>query len=334
MVSQGGDSDVLGLARDGERLAVALLFIRGGSPDRQPPFCTAPANWTTPKRCRPSSSATTMANGASRRRCCCRCEMEDQTALVEEWLSELKGRKVRLAASPAGRSSRTGGTGRHECPGRPAGEKRRTTGYRQRDPAGATAQAGPASACRAGSNATTSPPSRAATRWAAASPFWTARRTRPATAATGSRPLPGQDDFAMLQEVFRRRFSPQRIEQWGLPDLVVVDGGIGQLNSTLAIIEELGLSGQFAWFPWPRAGSRGTARMSTVERSEERVFLPGRRNPVKLRQNSAPLCCWPPSATRPTASPSSTTAPCVSVRLLRSGCGTFPASGHAASASC
>src|SRR6185369_14981603 len=41
----------------------------------------------------------------------------------------------------------------------------------------------------------------------------------------------GQDDFAMLSEVFARRFRNERVEQEGLPDLVVVDGGIGQLNT-------------------------------------------------------------------------------------------------------
>jgi excinuclease ABC subunit C len=99
----------------------------------------------------------------------------------------------------------------------------------------------------------------------------------------------GQDDFAMLQEVFGRRFSPQRIEQWGLPDLVVVDGGIGQLNSTLAIVEELGLRDQLSVVSLAKSRVTGGAKDATVERSEERVFLPGRRNPIKLRQNGTAL---------------------------------------------
>ena len=43
------------------------------------------------------------------------------------------------------------------------------------------------------------------------------------------RTVEGQDDFAMLREVFSRRFREETIHKDGLPDLVVVDGGIGQL---------------------------------------------------------------------------------------------------------
>jgi len=99
----------------------------------------------------------------------------------------------------------------------------------------------------------------------------------------------GQDDFAMLKEVFARRFSPDRIVQWGLPDLVVVDGGIGQLNSTVAVLEELGLSGLFSLISLAKSRIKGDGKDIHLERTEERVFLPGRRNPVRLRQDSAPL---------------------------------------------
>ena len=49
----------------------------------------------------------------------------------------------------------------------------------------------------------------------------------------------------MLREVFARRFREETLQKEGLPDLVVVDGGIGQLNATQEIISELGLSGRF-----------------------------------------------------------------------------------------
>jgi excinuclease ABC subunit C len=69
----------------------------------------------------------------------------------------------------------------------------------------------------------------------------------------------------------------------------VVDGGIGQLNATLEIISELGLIERFDLVSLAKSRvARGTESAS-ITRSDERVFLPGRKNPVILRQNSTPL---------------------------------------------
>jgi excinuclease ABC subunit C len=94
------------------------------------------------------------------------------------------------------------------------------------------------------------------------------------------------DDFAMMREVLSRRFrdgtaAPQ-------PDLIIVDGGIGQLGILAAVISELGIDGiDLAGLAKSRVESDvGSAQ---VERSDERVFLPGRKNPVLLRQNSPSL---------------------------------------------
>jgi excinuclease ABC subunit C len=94
------------------------------------------------------------------------------------------------------------------------------------------------------------------------------------------------DDFAMMRELLSRRFAPARDD--GLPDLIVVDGGIGQLNVLIGVLRELNMDGI------PAAGlakSRVEKGMANeeIERSAERIFLPGRRNPLLLRQNSAPL---------------------------------------------
>ena len=103
------------------------------------------------------------------------------------------------------------------------------------------------------------------------------------------RTVEGQDDFAMLREVFSRRFRDDSIEKNGLPDLVVVDGGIGQLNAALEIINELGLAGSFDLVSLAKSRTASNTAANTVLKSDERVFLPGRKNPVVLRQNSAPL---------------------------------------------
>lgn len=48
----------------------------------------------------------------------------------------------------------------------------------------------------------------------------------------------GADDYAMLDEVLRRRFA--RTSEWPLPDLMLIDGGRGQLNVALKVARELG----------------------------------------------------------------------------------------------
>jgi len=93
----------------------------------------------------------------------------------------------------------------------------------------------------------------------------------------------------MLREVFLRRFSLERREKDGVPDLVVVDGGIGQLNAVQEIVAELGLTGSFDLVSLAKSRVLHDAQAYDVKKSDERVFLPGRKNPVILRQNSAPL---------------------------------------------
>ncbi len=99
----------------------------------------------------------------------------------------------------------------------------------------------------------------------------------------------GQDDFAMLREVFLRRFGVDSYDDKSGPDLVVVDGGVGQLNAVQEIVNELGLSGSFDLVSLAKSRITHNAVAETAGKSDERVFLPGRKNPVVLRQNSKPL---------------------------------------------
>jgi len=82
------------------------------------------------------------------------------------------------------------------------------------------------------------------------------------------RSVAGQDDFASMREVLKRRFRRDD----PVPDLVVIDGGAGQLGQALAVVPEgtavVGLAKARA--------VRGGAR------KPERVYLPGRRTPVPL----------------------------------------------------
>ena len=51
----------------------------------------------------------------------------------------------------------------------------------------------------------------------------------------------GNDDFEHMREVTRRRFSTKNLEAWTKPDLLVIDGGKGQLGAVLGVLDELGI---------------------------------------------------------------------------------------------
>jgi len=97
----------------------------------------------------------------------------------------------------------------------------------------------------------------------------------------------GGDDFGMMLEVLKRRFARGK-EEADLPDLIVVDGGKGQLAMALTAMAEIGIEGVEA-VGLAKMRVQAAPRSSEIERLEERVFLPGQTNPVILRRNSNAL---------------------------------------------
>jgi excinuclease ABC subunit C len=53
--------------------------------------------------------------------------------------------------------------------------------------------------------------------------------------------IPGNDDFAHMNEVIKRRLSEKNIKAWGLPQLMLIDGGKGQLGAAIKARDELGI---------------------------------------------------------------------------------------------
>ena len=90
----------------------------------------------------------------------------------------------------------------------------------------------------------------------------------------------GADDYAMIQEVLRRRFKRASTEDRGgnawaaLPDLVLIDGGRGQLNAALQAIEESGVA---------------SIPCASIAKEEEAVFLPQLGEPLRLSRESPAL---------------------------------------------
>ena len=105
------------------------------------------------------------------------------------------------------------------------------------------------------------------------------------------RSVTGQDDFASMQETLRRRFkrmkdtgyqlheNPGKKDEYNawslLPDLVIVDGGKGQLNAALEVLGEFDL--------------RDAVPIAGLAKREEELFIPGQSEPVLLPRNSQGL---------------------------------------------
>ncbi len=96
------------------------------------------------------------------------------------------------------------------------------------------------------------------------------------------RTLTGPDDYGALEEVLRRRL--RRREADPLPDLLVVDGGRGQLGVAQRVCAELGLT-DLPLAALAKGGRRGRA-LTLDEGERERLFLPGREAPVVLDRNA------------------------------------------------
>jgi excinuclease ABC subunit C len=82
------------------------------------------------------------------------------------------------------------------------------------------------------------------------------------------------DDFASMREVVFRRYKRLLEEGKELPDLVLIDGGKGQLTAAMAALEELGI---------------GDQPVASLAKKEEVIFLPGRDLPVVLPRDSPVL---------------------------------------------
>ena len=89
------------------------------------------------------------------------------------------------------------------------------------------------------------------------------------------RTVDGPDDFASMREVLTRRYSRMMAEGEPLPQLVVVDGGKGQLSSAVQALDDLGL--------------RGTIAVVGIAKRLEEIYFPGDSVPLYIDKNSESL---------------------------------------------
>lgn len=90
----------------------------------------------------------------------------------------------------------------------------------------------------------------------------------------GIKTVSGIDDFAMINEVVLRRYRRLKGEGGRMPDLILIDGGKGQLASACAALEGLGLS---------------KLMVVGLAKREEEIFVPGRPDAIKLPPQSPAL---------------------------------------------
>jgi excinuclease ABC subunit C len=85
----------------------------------------------------------------------------------------------------------------------------------------------------------------------------------------------GINDFASMKETVFRRYRRLIAEQKSFPQLVIIDGGKGQLNAAVEALEEL--------------NAMGRTVMIGLAKNEEEIFFPGDKESIKLPYNSSSL---------------------------------------------
>lgn len=280
----GGNQDVIGLHQDGGEVEVALLFIRQGTLIGRR---TYPLQWTLDL---PELLSGFLQEYYSREvilpdQVLLPFELED-AELLGEWLSEKRQKKVSLLAPQRGEKKRLG-----QLAQRNASEAFKQRGSRREARASlleelqqkfhlpslpqriecfdiSTVQGNQS----VGSMAVLVDAEPASAEY---------RRFRIKTVV-------GADDYASLAEVLRRRLQ-RGLEEEKLPQMILIDGGKGQLGVLTTVLREFQLTGQIGAVGIAKSRVMANVRGKAVERSEERFFLPGRKNPVSFRSGSATL---------------------------------------------
>lgn len=110
------------------------------------------------------------------------------------------------------------------------------------------------------------------------------------------------DDFLSMKEVLTRRLKRLDEENWEKPDLIIIDGGKGQLSAVMKILDEFIKEGKMtrrqedkqlnkkpAFLPSCLPALIKTIDFVSLAKREEEIFLPGESKPILLPRNSSAL---------------------------------------------
>ena len=101
------------------------------------------------------------------------------------------------------------------------------------------------------------------------------------------RSISGPDDFAGMKEVLTRRYSRTLSEGGALPDMILIDGGKGQINIAAKVLEELGILNKVDLIGLAKGRSeRKSGRSRGKNIDYEYVVKPNQKNEIRMRRNS------------------------------------------------
>ncbi|MDO3378966.1 excinuclease ABC subunit UvrC [Geoalkalibacter halelectricus] len=280
----GGDQDVIGLHHEGGEIEIALLFIREGKLIGRrtylQPWCLDEDELLS-SFLREYYARDVLIPG----QILVPLELSDAEAL-EEWLGERRGRRVRIVAPRRGDKLRL-----VELAVRNAAESFRERGKRRTASREVLAdiqerlhlrQVPQRMECFDISNV------QGTHGVGSMAVFLDGEPAPQAYRRFRLRTVEGADDYASLREVLLRRLG-RGLQEGELPDFILIDGGRGQLGVLSAVLNELGLEERVDVAGIAKSRVLANLRGKVVERSEERLFVPGRKNPIILRGGSPAL---------------------------------------------
>lgn len=269
------DRDVLGMARQGRAALMMVLFIRGGFLLGNRPFYFSEAIVSDAEMITSFVKQYYEGSPFVPEEVLLPTPPEDR-ALLEEWLSDLKGEKVRIMMPQRGEKARlvrmadqNAGKSLKEQLDAAMAEKalldrlqRRLALERRPERIECFDLSNMAGTEGVGSMVV----------------FEGGRPARAAYRKYRIKFAPGWDDYAMLREVLARRYKKVDAGQ-PLPDLLMVDGGKGQLSMAIAVLKALQLYGSFDLI--------GIAKKDPERgETEDKIYKPGRKNPVNLKKDT------------------------------------------------
>ncbi len=271
----GGDQDVVGLHRVGMEGNVAVLRIKGGKLWERLSFPISP---TPLEDAEVIGSFLQQFYGAGRMPppvILVPVSLKEQAAILEEWLEELSGSRVRIKTPFRGEAKGLLEMAKQNAELAP----RQANGWSQ------TAQElvrrlGLSRAPRIIdafdiSNLGGQDSVGSAVRFVEGAPEPSMYRTY--SVRKSSQP----DDYAMMYEVIRRHLL-RKAQEGSLPDLILVDGGKGQLHVALSVLKDLGM-------PETEVVALAKAREREGGSGFDRIFVPGRKDAIPIAAGAAPL---------------------------------------------
>lgn len=265
------DQDVIGLARQGSAVDLQLLFVRGGLLiGRKDYFWPESADSSDEELVRAAVEQFYNKEGQPPKELLVPTPLSDAT-VMEQWLSEKKGEAVRIVAPERGAkhqlvllAEENAGAAaaehlRNEALDRQAGAELKR--LLRLDSAPNRIEGFDISNIQGNQSV-------------ASMVVWEDGQAKKSDYRKFRiQTVEGANDFASMKEAVIRRYG--HVENLPRPDLILIDGGLGQLSAAMEGLKEVGAD---------RIPIIGLAKARGEK--EERIFLPGRKNPIPLRANA------------------------------------------------